>query len=107
MLIRVQAREMLQESLSSSPSTRTCIARVVSHSQRVSVIIRVHGEEAHSEGAVLGIRGAVLKVLQVDAQLVVPLDGQGVDLLQACGGEKEQDPNNPLRASSIVLGKTI
>lgn len=67
-----------------SPERRTCAARVVAHRQRVPVVVRVHGEEADSEGAVLGVRGAVFKVLQVDAELVVALDGQGVDLLQPC-----------------------
>lgn len=66
------------------PERRTCAARVVAHSQRVSVVVRVHREEADSEGAVLGVRGAVFKVFQVDAELVVALDGQGVDLLQPC-----------------------
>lgn len=70
--------------LTISPRHRTCAARVVAHSQRVSVVIRVHGEQADSEGAVLGVRSAVFKVFQVDAELVVALDGQGVDLLQPC-----------------------
>lgn len=67
---------------------RTCAAGVVAHGQRVAVVVGVHGEEADSEGAVLGVRRAVFKVLQVDAQLVVALDGQGVDLLQACSGRQ-------------------
>lgn len=71
-------------------STRTRVARVVSHSQRVPVIIGVHGEEAHSKGTVLGVRGAIFKVLQVDTQLVAPLDGQGVDLLQPCRRRQTQ-----------------
>lgn len=71
-----------------SPECRTCAAGVVAHGQGVSVVVGVHGEEADSEGAVLGVRRAVLKVLQVDAQLVVALDGQGVDLLQPCRGRQ-------------------
>lgn len=78
-----------------SPEHRTCAASVVAHSQRVSVVVRVHGEEADSEGAILGVRSAVFKVFQVDAELVVALDGQGVDLLQPCSrrqtaGERQQ-----------------
>lgn len=74
--------------LTISPECRTCAAGVVAHGQGVSVVVGVHGEEADSEGAVLGVRRAVLKVLQVDAQLVVALDGQGVDLLQPCRGRQ-------------------
>lgn len=47
-------------------TAHTCIAWIVSHSQRVSVIIGVHREEAHSEGAILGVRCVIFKVLQVD-----------------------------------------
>lgn len=68
-------------------SMRTCVARIVSHGQRVSVVVRVHREEPHPEGSVLGVRGAVLKVLQVDAELVVALDGESVDLLESCVGK--------------------
>lgn len=60
----------------------TCIAGIVADSQRISIIIRVHREEAYSKGTVLGICCAIFKVLQVDTQLIVPLDGQGMDLLQ-------------------------
>lgn len=69
-------------------SLHTCVAGVVAHGQRISVIVWVHREEAHSEGSILGISGAVFKVLQVDAQLVVALDGEGMDLLQPCRGRR-------------------
>lgn len=78
------------EALTISLGRRTCAAGVVAHGQRVSVVVGVHGEEADSEGAVLGVRRAVFKVLQVDAQLVVALDGQGVDLLQPCSRKQTE-----------------
>lgn len=71
-------------------SCHTCGARVFRDSERVSIFIRVHGEEAHPEGGVLGEGRAVLKVLQVDAQLVVGLDGECVDPLHACQGKEHQ-----------------
>lgn len=81
----VQRRVSLPAGLFGALSAHTCAARVVAHGQGVSVVVGVHGEEADSEGAVLGVRRAIFKVLQVDAQLVVALNGQGVDLLQPCG----------------------
>ena len=84
----------------------TCVARIVSHSQRVSIIIRVHREKAYSKGAVLGVCCAIFKVLQVDSELVVPLDGQGMDLLQPCRGkERDTNQNSPLQSTTIVLSK--
>lgn len=64
----------------------TCVARIISHSQRVAIIIGVHREEPHSEGSVLGIRSAVFKIFQVNAKLIVALDGQSMDLLESCAG---------------------
>ena len=60
----------------------TCSAWVISNSQRVSIVIRVNGEQSHSKGSILGEGCAVLKVLQVNAQLVVGLGGQGMHPLQ-------------------------
>lgn len=77
-------RNSYKQTLTSSLSKHACCAGIVSYSQRVSIIIRVHWEKAYSKGTILGIRGAVFKVFQVDPQLIVSLDGQGMDLLQPC-----------------------
>lgn len=85
------------------PGRRTCAAGVVAHGQRVAVVVGVHGEEADPEGAVLGVRRAVFKVLQVDAQLVVALDGQGVDLLQPCSRRQTERRRQEGRVWSSTL----
>ena len=61
---------------------RTSRARVVGYAQWVAILVRVDREQTHSKGSVLREGSAVLKVLQVDPQLVVSLNGQSVDPLQ-------------------------
>lgn len=63
----------------------TCRPRVVGDGDRVPVLLGVDGEEPHAEAAVVGEGSAVVKVLQVDAELVAALHRQHVDPLQPCG----------------------
>lgn len=60
----------------------TCSAGVFSDGQGVPVIFWINGEQSNSEHGVLRKRCAVLKVLQIYAQLVVALNGESVDLFQ-------------------------
>lgn len=87
-LVIAKAQHISQEN-QNLHTVHTGVARIVSDRQRVSIIIRVHREETHTEGAVMGVRCAIFKVLQVDAQLIVSLDGEGMNLLQPCRGEKK------------------
>lgn len=63
---------------------RTGGARIVSHGQRVAVVIGVHRKKPHAEGSVLGVDSAVFKVFQIDAKFIVALDREGMDLLKSC-----------------------
>lgn len=56
-------------------------SRVVCNAQRVAVLIRVNREQSHAKGSILGEGSAVLKVLQVDPQLIISLNGQSMNPL--------------------------
>lgn len=102
-IINDKNRNSHKQSLTSSLSKHACCAGIVSHSQRVSIIIRVHGEKADSKGTILGIRSAVFKVFQVDPQLIVSLDGQGMDLLQPCNRrERDRDEKSMTKVLPLL-----
>lgn len=64
----------------------TCSARVVSHGERVPVLLRVHGEQAHAKASVAGVGRAVVEVFQVNVEFVGGLRGQGVEPPEPWGG---------------------
>lgn len=61
----------------------TCSAGVVRDAQWVAILVWVNREQTHSKRAVLRKGGTVLKVLQVNPQLVVGLNGKCVDSFHA------------------------
>lgn len=68
----------------------TCRPRVAVHHQRVPVLLRVDRVQAHGEVGVASEGRGVVKVGQVDPQLVATGAGQGVDPLEACRQQVSQ-----------------